>query len=246
MKKNPDKLNRIIIPKKWNGRSNEAIKQLIEDLQNISPEDMDAIWKEIEENNNAPKIWISDTEREESKINNKNYYTDEKMMYIREFALRFWMELSNREPKMVDNAPVFLCKRWWKYYILLWYDFIGGEIDELFCIDKDLSTIQNVWWKPFIITEKNWKYSIIRWKENIDIDDKLHVLYDKSYNPLFEFANVPIFYIEKNGKKYLNIWLKLYDNQAFDEITHWEIVWDNLIIYGKIGDKKKVLKFRRA
>ena len=55
------------------------------------------------------------------------------------------------------------------------------------------------------ILHKNNIFNINLDPQNIYIDDKLHVLYDKSCNPLFEFANVPIFYIEKNGKKYLNI-----------------------------------------
>jgi hypothetical protein len=61
-KEKANTINKIIIPRKGNSSlSDETRKKLIQDLQNISPEDLEAMEKKLEEN----KILIEKTDFEQ-------------------------------------------------------------------------------------------------------------------------------------------------------------------------------------
>lgn len=149
-------INKIIIPKKGNtSLSEETRKKLIQDLQNISTEDLEAIGNKIEENKN--KILIEETDFEQ--IGNpveiwwKPAFVARKG--VKEFVIR-WKEKFSDDFVFVW-APVEI---WWKlafaaekdgkYFLMRWKEKCSDDFDY---VERPFDN----WWKPASWAEKRVK-----------------------------------------------------------------------------------------
>ena len=250
--------NRIIIPWTSNPEDEKANSRILENLENITREQFESLWASLKENRESKLIeeeiylpLLTSTGGRKS-LNSKKYTYKEIYNLSNYLDSMLKLTLVSYEkkrdflhPKLIDWVPIFICKSWWKYCVFLWYDCIGENFDDICPIDGDAL---NIWWKPFIVAIKDEKFIIIRWDKTINLSEHekhLEFLKDKSWEALFEFENIPVFFVKKDGKLFLNMWLTLYEQQWFDNVNNCEIVWNCLYIFGTENNREKVLKIKQ-
>ena len=162
-----DTTNKIIIPK-WgkDSLSDEARKKLVEDLQNISPEEIEEIgenFDRIKEEKEKEKKKELEEERREKKKNEK--IRKEK---LREELTKLIKEDHPRE-RHVELVEIYeYWDIWWKPAFKVkdadwWYRVYRWD-KEYWFRSKEIWEIKNIWWKPaFKVKDAAWYYNVFRW-----------------------------------------------------------------------------------
>ena len=109
---------------------------------------------------------------EENSPKEKESYSEEHLLMVREFLLRLGYTILNRDPIFVAWKPIFVCKRWEKITVYSEFDKIADNIEKIHIFkdsDKALAFIE-VAWKPTFIARIWYENIIFWWNDQIDAD----------------------------------------------------------------------------
>ena len=191
VKENPNTTIKIIIPKKGkDSLSDDARKKLLEDLESISPEELEAMGNKLEEERNRfdEQIWESIEIWWKPTFKAKN---GEKFCIMRGNK-KCWGDFDYVwNLKNVWWKPAFPAKKHLKEYIMRWNEQCWDDFDEVWVPIE-------IGWKPAFIARNGEKFFIIRWNEKFSDDfDEVWNLVDVWWKPAFE--------AKKDNKQY-KIW----------------------------------------
>ena len=164
----------IIIPKKWNSASvtSQSKEELLDNLKSISSEDINTISEEITTSLTNKKEEPETQKIEENSPKEKESYSEEHLLMVREFLLRLGYTILNKDPIFVAWKPIFVCKRWEKITVYSEFDKIADNIEKIHIFkdsDKALAFIE-VAWKPTFIARIWYENIIFWWNDQIDAD----------------------------------------------------------------------------
>ena len=165
----------IIIPQDKNSLSSSTNSKddILRDLQGISDEDIGALWdlKDITEEAQEEKEQYKDKQN----IDNTERCSEEHVLFVKEFILRQWFQLVERDPLwFVKWKPIFICRFWNKIYIFFDYDLIWKDFDVIYSMEDDEDGgekgVFSYKWVPVLCGKKEGKDIIIYWNQELEFN----------------------------------------------------------------------------
>lgn len=176
MEKRELKCNIIIPQDKDFSVSSKSRKEILENLKSITSEEIDTIWKAVNQIKNSKKEVPA--KGENKTIKNNERPSEEHLMAIREFILRIWLKLSYENPlTFVNWEPIFLWrseskKKW---YVFFGYNIIWKNLDNLYSFKNSNKTTSGLVYDfngtPILIWIRGDDYFIINWDVEIKINE---------------------------------------------------------------------------
>ena len=160
-----DTTNKLIKPEVISKSDDSVIRQLSENLQGITPEDVDTMCEEMDDEKRwYETLWSFD------RISPKPRVVCWKLALIVEDT-ETWKQFLTRGHEIYSGGfeyvwtpvdvwwkPAYYVKENWDRYMMRWKEKISGKLGEKY----EFSDPVDIWWKPAYSHRSNWKYCFIR------------------------------------------------------------------------------------